>query len=203
MRLYRPGMLFSRLYPEAICRLSADRRELCLTFDDGPDPSSTPRLLDLLSRNNIRAVFFCSGKKAEENPGLMESIKSGGHLAGNHGYEHLDGFRTSAGKYRKNADNAAPFTSYNLFRPPFGRLTPLQYRSLKEVYRIMLWDIMPYDFNDGSSGRKPLGILRKMIRSGSVIVLHDTPVSTAKDFLNEFAGYCAGEGYSFVLPGSH
>lgn len=200
MRLYRPGMLFSRLYPGAISRICSGKRELCLTFDDGPDPSSTSRLLEILSRRSIRAIFFCSGKKAEKNPGLMECIKSGGHLTGNHGYEHLDGLRTSMVKYRKNADDAASFTSGKLFRPPYGRITPWQYRNLKEVYTIMLWDIMPYDFNDNTSGGKPLGILKKMIRPGSIIVLHDTSESTAMKFLNELAAYSSGEGYRFVLP---
>jgi peptidoglycan/xylan/chitin deacetylase (PgdA/CDA1 family) len=200
MRLYRPGMLFTRLYPQAISRLPIDRKELCLTFDDGPDCSSTSRLLEILSQRNIRAVFFCSGKKAEEHPGLMEDIKAAGHLTGNHGYEHLDGFRTSLIKYRKNADDAALFTSDKLFRPPYGRLTPSQYHNLKDAYRIILWDIMPYDFSDITRGVKPLGILKSMIRPGSVIVLHDSIQSAARKFLDEFIIYSAGEGYTFVLP---
>jgi len=117
MRLFRPCLLLRLLYPDAIFRIRTTQKQLFLTFDDGPDPDSTPQLLDILDRNNIKAQFFCSGKAALKYPDLSSSIKSRGHQTGNHGNNHLNGWLTSTNRYLSDVSEAAPHTSYNLFRP--------------------------------------------------------------------------------------
>lgn len=200
MRIFRPGVIIRRLYPDSLFRMGSDEKVLCLTFDDGPDPVSTPVLLQLLNRRNIRAIFFCTGSKAERYPDLTGLIRSGGHVTGNHGYRHLDGWKTSTEDYIENVSRAVPFTSGRLFRPPYGRLTPGQYRRLKESFEIVFWDIMPFDFDKRFGSRNSLKILMRMIRPGAIIVLHDKPDSTLFLFLEEFIDRAAGAGYSFVLP---
>ncbi len=175
-------------------------RDLCLTFDDGPASGSTMQIINILDRWNIKAIFFCNGKAAEKYPEIVDAIKSGGHLIGNHGYGHLDGWATSLKRYLNDISLAAPFTSSELFRPPYGHLRLNQYRRIRSSFKIVFWDIMPYDFDDPSGGIDSLRRLKKMIRPGSVIVLHDTPDSCAGSILEEFIGYSNEAGYRFIVP---
>jgi peptidoglycan/xylan/chitin deacetylase (PgdA/CDA1 family) len=199
MRLFRPGFLAGCLYPEALFRIQTTEKVLFLTFDDGPDTVSTPQLLDILSRNRIKALFFCSGNAAEKNPDLIKMISSGGHLIGNHGYSHLDGWRTESGKYTEDVSKASAFTSGKIFRPPFGRLSVKQKRKLSGSYKIIFWDIMAYDFDAAFGGEKCLGMLKRKIRPGSIIVLHDKVSSCANDIVEEFIIFAKSEGYRFEL----
>ena len=98
MRFFRPCFIAGWLYPEAIFRMKTDEKLLCLTFDDGPDPDSTPELLDLLERHNIKGIFFCDGRAAEKYPELIDLIISNGHLTGNHGYSSSGRMETINGE---------------------------------------------------------------------------------------------------------
>jgi peptidoglycan/xylan/chitin deacetylase (PgdA/CDA1 family) len=198
MRLFRPFFLLKLLYPDAIFRINTRSKELCLTFDDGPDPDSTPRILDILDSHNIRALFFCDGQQAEKYPALMALIASKGHIVGNHGYHHLNGWITNTHVYIQNIRKCAKYTSQHLLRPPYGRIRPSQYRELSKNFRIVFWDIMPYDFDKHMSNEKVLSVLKKSIRPGSVIVLHDKIFSSVLSFLEEFIEYAGGMGYKFV-----
>jgi peptidoglycan/xylan/chitin deacetylase (PgdA/CDA1 family) len=189
-----------RLYPGSVFRLKTEERLLWLTFDDGPDPGSTPALIELLERYGIRAAFFLDGRAAEKYPDLVRLMISKGHLTGNHGYLHLDGWKTSPGKYAEDIAKASGFTPGKLFRPPYGRLGIRQYLILKKSYTIVFWDLMPYDFDRKFGGKRTLEILKRMIRPGSVIALHDKPSSSANDILPGFIDFVIGEGYRFVLP---
>jgi peptidoglycan/xylan/chitin deacetylase (PgdA/CDA1 family) len=200
MRLFRPCFIAGCIYSDAVFRVKTGEKLLYLTFDDGPDPDSTPQLLDILGIHNIKALFFCSGRAAEKYPGLIDQIRSGGHLTGNHGYNHLNGWRTSLKMYEADITKAAPFTSSLLFRPPYGRLRYTQYRKLRETCKIVFWDIMPYDFDPLFGGENSLRILKNKIRPGSIIVFHDTSHSLANKILDEFIKFSVIEGYRFDLP---
>lgn len=203
MRLYRPSAIIRWLYPEALFRVKTKEKILYLTFDDGPHPGSTPFLLDILDRYNIKSVFFCSGKAAERYPELVKKIRSKGHIIGNHGYSHLNGWKTSTKKYCEDVRIAAGHTSDNLFRPPYGRLSIRQYFKLRKSFKIVLWDIMPYDFDTGFAMEKSLGILTRMIRPGSVIVLHDTPASSSTKLLGELLDLAISKNYRFGIQEFH
>jgi len=172
---------------------------LWLTFDDGPDPVSTPVILDILDKQKVKALFFCSGSAAEKHPDVIELIKAKGHLIGNHGYGHLNGWKTATVNYLTDISSAATETSSSFFRPPFGRLSLRQYWRLKGKYKIIFWDVMPYDFDSSFGYKNTLKILKKKIRSGSIIVLHDTSKSTAILILDDFIRFAKNEGYSFEL----
>jgi peptidoglycan-N-acetylglucosamine deacetylase len=197
MRLFRPCFVTGWLYHDAIFRIRTTEKLLYLTFDDGPDPDSTPQLLDFLDKHDIRALFFCDGRAAEKNPDLIKQISSKGHIIGNHGYNHPDGWRTSLKRYIDDVANAAPYTSFSLFRPPFGRLRFNQYKKLGEIYKIVFWDIMPYDFDNSFGSKKSVRILKKKIRSGAIIVLHDNHKSKYPEFIEEFILFAKAEGYRF------
>jgi len=197
MRFFKPCFAAGWIYPNALFRIKTSEKLLFLTFDDGPDPESTPGLLEILKKYNIEAIFFCNGKAAEKYPEIIGQIKSQGHLIGNHGYNHLSGWRTSTEQYISDVEYAAGFTSSDLFRPPYGRLSLGQYRKLKDKYKIMFWDILPYDFDISFGVSSSLLILRKKIRPGSIIVFHDTPESSLLKFLEEFILFSKHEGYRF------
>ena len=207
MRLFRPCFLAGWFYPDAIFRIRTSDKVLCLTFDDGPDPASTPQILDILNKNNIKALFFCDGRAAEKYPDLIGKIKTAGHLVGNHGYTHLNGWITSLKRYITDITIAAPHTSSSLLRPPYGRLRLDQYIKLREKYKIVFWDIMPYDFDSRFGSRNSLHILKKKIGPGSIIVLHDNCKSNAPEFIDEFILFAKEKGYrfdnSFIFGSSH
>jgi peptidoglycan/xylan/chitin deacetylase (PgdA/CDA1 family) len=200
MRLLRPWFIASYFLPSACFRIKTTEKVLCLTFDDGPDSESTLSILNIIERFNIKAIFFCNGNSARKYPELMGRIKSGGHIIGNHGFNHLDGIKTSTEKYLINARAADELTSDKLFRPPYGRLRPVQYRKLTGTYRILMWDLMVYDFDKDFGKEKSLSVLKKKIREGSIIVLHDRADSTVREFLEEFILYCYSREYRFELP---
>jgi peptidoglycan/xylan/chitin deacetylase (PgdA/CDA1 family) len=199
MRFYRPWFLLRCLYPEAIFRIRTSNRHFCLTFDDGPDPLSTPLILDILDSHQIKAIFFCDGKAAADHPHQMEEIKKRGHIIGNHGFDHPDGWKTSLVTFCNNIDSASELTSGELFRPPFGHLTIRQYMRLRRSFRIIFWDIMPYDFDEKMSVERSVAILQKKLRPGSVIVLHDSPRSSAVQILPRFLDFSSGIGFVPVI----
>lgn len=200
MRLFRPTFIGSCLYPEALFRIKTTEKILCLTFDDGPDPDSSLQLLEVLNKYKIKALFFCDGRAAEKHPEIIDKIKSKGNIIGNHGYNHLNGCNTPLKEYITDIENAARYTSSTLFRPPYGRLSRSQYRNLQQRYKIVFWDIMAYDFDTSFGKENSLKILKKKIRPGSIIVLHDKVSSCAGIILDEFLAHAVKSGYRFEIP---
>jgi peptidoglycan/xylan/chitin deacetylase (PgdA/CDA1 family) len=200
MRFFRPCFLAGWLYPDAFFRIKTDEKLLFLSFDDGPDPYSTPGLLEILKKYGIKALFFCNGRAAEKYPELVKMIISEGHIVGNHGNKHMNGWITPTSKYIDDVIKASAFTSSRLFRPPYGRMTLRQYRKLKIDYKILFWDLMPYDFDISFGVSNSLRVLKENIRSGSVIVFHDSRQSLARDILPEYIDYCHSKEFRFALP---
>jgi len=197
MRFFRPFFPAGWLFPEALFRIISQEKTVYLTFDDGPDPVSTPGLLDILDSVNVKAVFFCRGEAAEKYPELTDQIKQRGHILGNHGYYHLNGWKTSSVEYFDNAAKASPFTSSVLFRPPYGQLRISQYSHLKKTFKIVFWDIMCYDFDPDFGAVRSLHLLKQKLRPGSIIVLHDSPISTCRAFLKNFLEDAISKEYAF------
>ncbi len=200
MRLVRPWLLSRFLYPDALFRVRNDEKLLFLTFDDGPDPVSTPEILSVLEKYAVKAVFFCTGRSAQKYPELITDITSHGHLTGNHGYDHPDGWKTSCKNYCFDIDKAASLTSDRIFRPPYGHLKINQYSYLRKKYKIIFWDIMPYDFDKGLNPSQSFEILKEKIRPGSIIVLHDSEKSNCRSYLGAFIESSLKIDYRFELP---
>jgi peptidoglycan/xylan/chitin deacetylase (PgdA/CDA1 family) len=200
IRLFRPSFFSVWLYPEALFRIRSSEKVLCLTFDDGPDPATTPELLDILDRYKVKALFFCSGQAAEKYPSLVDRIREKGHIAGNHGFAHVDGWKTKTKDYCDDVEHASQFLPGSFFRPPYGRIKISQYRKLKKKFRIIFWDLMAYDFDVDFGAAGSLSVLKSRMRNGSLIVLHDKPHSAANFILPEFLQSAISNGYVFVLP---
>lgn len=189
----------SVIYPDAIYSIRGREKKLYLTFDDGPDPESTPRILDILDAHGAKATFFCTGSKVLASPALFARIASEGHLTGNHGYSHLNGLKTPVRTYCADAFRGRDITCSNLFRPPYGRLRRRQYRILERSMQIVFWSIMPYDFDQTLTADESYNILMRRLKPGSVIVLHDTPSGTALQYLDRFLKNAMDDGWSFGL----
>lgn len=201
MRFFRPFPVTGFLYPEAIFRVNTPNKELYLTFDDGPSEGSTTRILKIVEDHKAKVTFFCNGLEAEKNVDLVGLITSKGHIIGNHGYQHLRGWKTNLPAYIENVNRADKFTSSILFRPPYGSLRPSQYNKLAKKYRIVFWDLLSYDFDKKMTSSQILKVLKRNIRPGSIIVFHDNPSSTLFSFLEDFLEYAENEGYVLLsLP---
>jgi peptidoglycan/xylan/chitin deacetylase (PgdA/CDA1 family) len=200
MRHYRPFFLIRKIFAKAVFRIKTDEKILCLTFDDGPNPGSTYRILNILDNYQVKAIFFLTGLNVEKYPGIKELIVAKGHQLGNHGYLHKKGCTTSSENYAKNISMAARLIPSDYYRPPYGSLTPKQYHNILKYYTLIFWDLMPYDFSRSHSAGRCLRILKEKIRPGSIIVLHDNPSSIVTEFLAEFIESATGEGYKFVVP---
>ncbi|MWV44447.1 polysaccharide deacetylase family protein [Paenibacillus sp. HJL G12] len=189
-------------------------RQIALTFDDGPDPLYTPRLLDLLQKKGIKATFFVLGSKAERYPELIKRIYLEGHQIGIHNYTHLPNWLMSPRHIRekhvgRTADVIERITGERptFYRPPWGILNIGDLFTLRKTYHIVLWSIMARDWGKERK-KKPLKerILSRL-EPGSIIVLHDSgdtfgavpdaPGRMIAD-LEEALGDARIQGYVFV-----
>ena len=110
--------ILKKLYPRQVWSLPETRKELYLTFDDGPTPSITEWTLKELQKFGAKATFFLVGQNAERHPDIISAIKQGGHAIGNHTYKHLNGWSTSTNTYIKDILKCDEIVSSKLFRPP-------------------------------------------------------------------------------------
>ncbi len=165
-----------RIFPDATWN-SKDKPALKWTFDDGPHPDSTPIILEILTRYDITATFFCLGENARKYPHLITDIVAAGHQLGNHGYKHLSGWNTSNADYISNVKEALPFLATNLFRPPYGRITPSQYKYIIQDLdmEVVMWNLMPGDFDQRIDADMLYKRIIRNMRDDMLIVLHDQP----------------------------
>jgi peptidoglycan/xylan/chitin deacetylase (PgdA/CDA1 family) len=145
-----------------------------LSFDDGPTVGLTPWVIEKLDEYNAKATFFCLGKNVEQHPDEYNMIVAHGHAVGNHSYSHIKGWGNSVSSYVQDFDLASEFIDSNLIRPPYGRLTPNQARVLSERYKLIMWDILSRDYSRAVSRRGCVKNVVKHLRSGSIIVFHDS-----------------------------
>jgi len=180
MNPVRMPWILRKLYPEITWDIQGTAPSVFLTFDDGPTPEITPLVLSELARYNARATFFCIGRNAERHPGIYRQILTAGQVTGNHTYSHLNGWFTPNPEYYNDIRLAALFIKSGLYRPAYGMITPAQLRHLKQYYRIVMWDVMSYDFAYNTSPQKCLDNVIRFARAGSVIVFHDSVKASEK-----------------------
>lgn len=174
----------SRIFGRA---LTAPKRpgELALTFDDGPNPAWTPKLLDLLAEHNVRATFFMLGRHVQAEPELARRIAAEGHVVGNHSWSHPNLSRNAAARVREELACTQEMLEQimgapvRFFRPPYGARRPVVFRIAREMgLEPVLWNAMTTDWRERSGVRiakRLSGKIERAERCGFAgnIVLHD------------------------------
>jgi len=166
-------------FVRSFCRGSRPGAGVVLTFDDGPDPSSTKGLLETLSHHGVKAAFFPIGMKAEAQPDLLQEIDQAGHVIGNHTYRHAWFTSLLAGKAlekelvrAQKAVEAAIGKTPAFFRPPAGLTNPHFRRVLKTLGLVSVgWDVRVFD-----TRKKAENVVERIlskVREGSIILLHE------------------------------
>jgi peptidoglycan/xylan/chitin deacetylase (PgdA/CDA1 family) len=166
-------------FPKAIFSKKEDNL-VYLTFDDGPNARITEDVLTILELYSAKATFFCLGENAEQLPDLLKKIREKGHVIGNHGYEHLNGWRTIDKTYIENVEKGKTILQSNLYRPPYGKITVSQFFKLRKSNTIIFWDLMPGDFDDTITNEKCLKNALTHLKGGSIMVLHDSEKAADK-----------------------
>jgi peptidoglycan/xylan/chitin deacetylase (PgdA/CDA1 family) len=154
-----------------------DARAMALTFDDGPDPEWTPRLLDLLARLDARATFFVIGERAARRPDLVARIVSEGHALGSHTWSHPSLPRLSPDRVEdeiRRGRDQLPAQAEPLFRPPFGDQSFATARIARRLgVRIVLWSAMAEDWRDDSAEVMADRVIRAAA-PGAIVLMHDS-----------------------------
>jgi peptidoglycan/xylan/chitin deacetylase (PgdA/CDA1 family) len=200
-----------RRHPEVLWYGNETRREIALTFDDGPHPRDTPGVLDVLAKHETSATFFLIGRDVEQNQALVKRIHQGGHQIGIHCYRHLpfpwehpQTLRSHLDQTRDTLANLIGIAPANFrdLRPPYGLFNARLLTLLAEWnYRLVLWNCIPPHF------LQPPGWSVKQIMEatlpGSIIVLHDGHGhgSLAVQILESILPRLKSEGYEFVTIG--
>ena len=178
--------------------------QVCLTFDDGPHPVHTPRLLDVLRDQNVTATFFVIGSKARQAPDIVRRIAEEGHAVGHHTMYHTDPALTSTSQLLREIQETRRMLQEqtgkmsNLFRPPHGKLT---FAKMTKIWgagqRIVLWNVDPKDFACATSDQLRDRLERSPLRGGDIVLMHDN-VAHAAIVLPELIDSVRTSGLSFV-----
>ena len=169
----KPPYLIRRFYNDLIWQLPGENNEVYLTFDDGPIPEVTEFVLDTLALFHMKATFFCVGNNVKSNPDLYKRIVNEGHRIGNHTFSHRNGWRSTVNDYLDDIEMAANYITSNLFRPPYGRIKKCQAGVILPAYKIIMWDVISYDFDPAVSPAKCLRNVTNNTVPGSIVVFHD------------------------------
>lgn len=197
--------------PPEFAYMRGDRRyrNVSLTFDDGPDPVFTPRILDVLSQHGVRATFFLIGTRVKAHPQVVRRIVREGHDLGNHSWDHayLPKLKPPALTHNlKQADaqiRQAAGQRITLFRPPYGSVTADVGTITREMgYRTVLWNVDSLDWKKISHDEVAQNVLPN-VRNGSIVLFHSAG-GKGEDLTNTVRALpliirtLRGQGYKFV-----
>ena len=151
-------------------------KNVYLTFDDGPHPHLTPWVMEQLKEaGDLKATFFCVGEQAAKHPEIVRDLREAGHEVANHSQGHESGWSTPRKSYlRSYLECEEELGTTARFRPPYGRITPLQAKALSKRTQVVMWDVLSGDFDRSLSGSDCLKSLKNLTRAGSIIVFHDS-----------------------------
>lgn len=180
-------------------RIKTNEKAIFLTFDDGPVPEVTSKVLELLKKYNAKATFFCVGDNIRKHPECYQSILEEGHSVGNHTMYHSNGLKTSRLDYENSVNECTNLCNSKLFRPPYGRLTKNQLRDVKKKgFRVILWTVISFDYNQKYS---PALCLRNSLKlkAGDIILFHDNPKAERNMLycLENVLSFYSKRGYCF------
>lgn len=180
--------------------VNSSTKVVALTFDDGPNPDSTRLILDTLKKYNAKATFFMLGSRVSFYPEIVKEMKEAGHELGNHTWNHIDLTKASAEKIALEINNTsdaieqASGSKPTVFRPPYGAVNNIV--RAQTSLPVVLWDVDTLDWKYRNADHL-LTHVKKHVKEGSTILMHDIHMSTAEG-LDAVLAYLQDEGYSFV-----
>ncbi len=204
---FRTPFFLPFVYPTLLWRARTDKKELYLTFDDGPINGPTEFVLDTLEQFSAKATFFCIGDNIRKHPDVFRKVIASGHSIGNHTYNHLNGWKTPDARYIENIrlceeqmtaggyrNSAGP----GLLRPPYGRITFSQIRSLRQ-FKIVMWDVLTKDYDHSYTPDFLLSKAITLSRAGSIVVFHDSlkAEKNLKYILPAYLRHFTDQGFTF------
>lgn len=199
MKVQTPRFLH-RLFPQLIWKEHVPSKEIYLTFDDGPHPGITPKVLNILAQFDAKACFFCVGENVHKHPDTFQSVLQAGHKVGNHTYNHLDGWKTSNDEYLANVKQCDEEVHSDYFRPPYGKIKSSQIKALKKKYNIVMWTVITHDYDSKYDSEICLKKAIQKTRPGDVVVFHDS-LKAEKNVLYvlpKYLEHLSKLGYRFV-----
>ncbi len=172
-----------KMFPNYIWDIATTEKTIYLTFDDGPTPDITNWTLNTLKNYNAKATFFCIGKNITAHPSIFQNILNDGHAIGNHTNNHIKGWKTKTNNYLANIElceaafriQNSEIRTQNLFRPPYGQITPKQGKKLLALgYKIIMWDVLSFDWEKNISEETCVNNVISKATNGSIVVFHDS-----------------------------
>ena len=177
---------------------------IALTFDDGPHPRHTPKILKTLKENNIKATFFCVGQQIKKFKSIVKTINEDGHELGNHSFSHLENKKiTSEQKFKEIVKSQRLFykstkTFPIFYRPPYGTISKYDEALFsKYFYKAILWSIDAKDWKKEITTEKIIENVTSKLTNGSIILCHDTNNRTV-NAIPEIIKIAKEKGYKFV-----
>lgn len=178
MRLVKPSKIFRMFYPSLLWEMpKTGEKTIYLTFDDGPHPTITPLVLEILKRYDAKATFFCIGNNVRQFPATFELIKKEGHSVGCHTFNHENGWKTKTQDYVDSVSAANELIQSNLFRPPHGKIKRSELKKLQtsnSELQTVAWTVIAYDWDHALS---PEDVYQNVIRNagdGAIVAFHDS-----------------------------
>ena len=194
-----------RLLPEDLESYQAyieerHRKMIALTFDDGPDPTTTPQALSILKKFNAKATFFMVGKNVNAYPDIAKQVRKEGHQIGNHTWNHPQLPKLSLDSAKKEildtqeAIQKATGVQTKIMRPPYGAINSAIQYGVDQSY--IMWDVDSLDWKTHNT-TAILNEVKKAVKPGSIILMHDIHQTTI-DALPTVLDYLKSQGYTFV-----
>jgi len=174
--LHRSPAVLQWLLSDYTWRIPTDEKKIYLTFDDGPIPHVTEKVMDILDSYGATGTFFCIGDNVRKHRDIFNELKKRGHSIGNHTFNHLNGWKTDPRAYIDNFRRCQDVleTDTCLFRPPYGRIRKAQYELLPSETRVIMWDVLTGDYSPSLDPQQALMKSKKYSRPGTIVVLHDS-----------------------------
>lgn len=206
---------YNKYFNKKNMRKTINENNIMLTFDDGPDPRYTNKILDVLADYNVKATFFMVAENAKKNPDIVYRMQKEGHKVGLHSWEHKNAMLYSFIYTKKDFINSIKImknfgVEEFLYRPPWGHTNIFSnYFSNKYGMKVIFWDVMAEDWSIKSTPKSIHDKLLKRTTNRSIICLHDAGENSGGDIdapnntiaaLKTAIPKLKEKGYNFVLP---